>query len=656
MAEINRLQILVYGEELEYKSAEDLGLSFQRIADDEVDLSRKYGEFSYTFDIPITKTNSRIFQQANANGRKNIFNPNRDLPCQVYNNSQLLLDGIISLQGVTSTDFSCIFYSKLKEFADLIEEKSLKDLQFPVINWQYETSIIAHINADYKDATETYWQFPLTYYGSWFTPYDTYKNKQDFRGINLDIEAYTYQRFYYLLNTPAGNTPAHRYHHEFPPAFYISSLVNQIFEDAGWSLGGQFFNQPDVLKQVLLYAGDDDNWDRAVAASAEWYDETGGIISTKNMTTPLFPAKLLPDMLQSDFLNGIMNMYNLYPVVDVVNKSIKLETYTTLFGDVFQPYDITKKVKKETAKFVYMENNNPSIYFAEAENFRVMGDNAASTGVTTQTTNIYWRTVKDSNIDALFNHRGTTSEIELPFSPPTVKKTYVWNDYNIAGTSMSAGSHVIIHPIMSSETPRDTEKWAKNSGQTYVFNDEGRLKFNGSPTIHYYYGKSNATTIDKTGKGAASNYYYLNFYGTSGTTLTRLPITFCSPMQIQTYRDLINAQQASPADIDDLDNLTCTYLKATYNCIGSGVTTNYSLTFSESDYHNTLWTVFHKPKYDRFMYSEVLEAEMRMNEYDWQEMQLERPIKYNGEVYHIVEITGYNPIKNIASIRLIKTL
>ena len=654
MAEINRLQILVYGEELQYKSAQDLGLSFQRIADDEVDLSKRYGEFSYTFDIPITKVNSRIFQEANATARKNIFQPNQDLPCQVYNNNQLLLDGVISLQGVTKTDFNCVFYSKLKEFSDLIEDKTLKDLQFPVIEWSYESSIIDHINADYQDATQTYWQFPLTYYGSWFTPYVTYKTKQDFRGINFDIEAYTYQRFYYLLNTPVSNTPAHRYHHEMPPAFYITSLVNQIFEDAGWSLGGQFFNQPDVLKQVLLYAGDDDAWDRAVAASAAWYDEAGGILSTSGLTTPLFPAKMLPEMSQLDFLNGIMNMYNLYPVVDVVNKSIKLETYTTLFGDVYNPYDVTSKIKKETAKFVYMENNDPSIYFAEAENFRVMGDNAASSGMTDQTTNIYWRTIKDSNIDAFFNHRGTTSDIELPFSPPTIKKTYLWNDYNISGSLQNAGAHVIIHPLMSSETPRDTKKWAGNTGQTYVFNNEGWLKFGGQPTIHYYYGKSNATTIDKVGKGAASNYYYINMY--TGTTLNRLPITFCSPMQIQTYRDNINAQAADPEDINSLDTITTTYLRGAYNCIGSGMTTSYSLTMSESDYHNTLWSVFHKPKYDRFMYSEVLEAEMRMNEYDWQEMQLERPIKYNGEIYHIVEITGYNPIKNEANIRLIKTL
>ncbi len=87
----------------------------------------------------------------------------------------------------------------------------------------------------------------------------------------------------------------------------------------------------------------------------------------------------------------------------------------------------------------------------------------------------------------------------------------------------------------------------------------------------------------------------------------------------------------------------------------NNVTTDYSLVFDSQGYfHNTLWDVFHKPKYDRYKYSEILEAEMVMNEYDWQEMQLSRAIQYNNEIYHIVSIENYNPIINNASVKLIK--
>jgi hypothetical protein len=656
MSTTNRLQIIVYGQELDYTSAEALGLSFMRIADDEVDSTRKYGEFSYTFELPKTKNNGRIFLNITPTGSKNYFNRNRDLPCQVFNNNALLLDGVISLQEVTQTTYNCIFYSKLKEFSDIIADKSLQDLQFPTIQWDYEKTIIQHMNAGYMTSDDTYWQFPLIYYGTYFTPYDTYKTKQDFRGINFDIEAYTYQQFYYCMNTVQGNTDNHFYHHQMPPAFYIVSIIKQIFKDAGWTLGGQFFNQLNTKRQVMCFAGEDDCWDRAIAASAIEYDEMGGIMSTEGLSTPLMPAKLLPDMPQSDWLNGIMNMYCLYPIVNVGEKSIKLSPYSEIFGDTFNPYDITKKIKKETAVFSYSENNSPTIRFAEAANFRTMGDNTTTTGTTNAGTLMYWKTVQDTNIDDFFNYNGMgTSEIELPFSPPTVKKTLLWNDENISGTSMSAGAHTIIHPLMSEQTPRDTKKFCGNTGQTYSFNNEGYLKFNASPTIHYWYGKSNTTTVDKVGKGKASSYYYINMF--TGATQNRLPIGFCSPFQIQSYRTEIDNYSSAPEDMFGLKTIATTYLRGIYNMVGSAIETDYSLVFDSQGYfHKTLWDVFHKPKYDRYKNSEVLSADMVMTEYDWQEMQLNRPIEVNSEIYHIISIENYNPITRTASLRLIKTL
>jgi hypothetical protein len=47
---------------------------------------------------------------------------------------------------------------------------------------------------------------------------------------------------------------------------------------------------------------------------------------------------------------------------------------------------------------------------------------------------------------------------------------------------------------------------------------------------------------------------------------------------------------------------------------------------------------------------------MRMNTQDWQEMQIERPILYNSEIYNIVSIEGYDPILKTCTIKLIKKL
>lgn len=666
MSDVSRLKIIVYGDELEYKSAEDLGLTFTRIADSEADLSNKFGEFSYSFELPITKKNTKIFRYANATGSKNIFIPNRDLPCQVYLNNSLLLDGVISLQEVTTSSFNCVLYSKLKEFSDLIENKTLQDLKFPVITWDYEASIINHWNANYMSSDETYWQFPLTYYGTNYASYATYSGNTDYKSVGFHNEDYPHQQYYYIINNFTGNEENRFYHHQFPPAFYVVSLMNQIFTDAGWSTGGQIFNDENFKKVVLLYAGDSDIWDRAISASQTAYDDAGGILSTSGLTTPLYPAKLAPDMEQSEFLNGIMRMWGLYPLVDVQNKSIKFVTYRELQGDSFNPYDITLKVFKDSVKFVFMENNNPSIRFDDAENFRVMGDNAISTGNTYISTDMKWKAVNSTNIDGFFNRQGTTDEIDIPFSPPTVKKTFLQNDKNINGSDTGADYHIIYQHIMTKQTPYDSEGKKFNKGEdalhSYAFNNEGFLKFNGSPVVTYYLGKSESDIVNKGGKGIQSSYMYINMY--TGTTLYRMPLTFCSPFELSTYRDELDTYAAAPEALDSRKTISSTYLRTLWNMMGDtsaasydGVTTDYSLVFDDSGYfHNTLWTVFHKPKYDRFQKSEVLECTMRMSPYDWSQMQLNRPILYKKEVFHIVEISSYNPIAQTAELRLIKIL
>lgn len=662
MAYVNRLRIIVNGQNLDYTSAEDLGLSFQRIADDEVDMSKRYGEFSYSFDVPKTKNNNVIFNNINSVGSKNIFKKNRDLPCVVFNNDELLLSGVISLESVNDGTYSCVLYSNLKEFSDFIADKTLQQLQFPVITWDYETSIVAHINNDYQTSDDTYWQFPLTYYTTYFTPYNTFKNKVDYKSVTFDIKAYAHQQYFYLMNNVTSNTPNRFYHHQFPPAFYVVSLLDQIFKDAGWTYSGQFFNQESTKRLVMLYSGDNDLYDRAISASASDYDDVGGIISTSGLTTPLYPAKLCVDMLQSEFLNGIMNMFCLYPIVDTQNKSIKFSTFSELFGDTFNPYNITDKVFKDTVKFSYNTNNDPSIYFTDSENFRVNGDNATSSGTTNNASTMVWKTVNNNNLDSFFNHRGGTSDIELPFAAPTVKKTLVWNNNNISGTVTNSDTHTIFQPLMSSNTPYKAQEFAGNTGDTYVFNDEGTISFDGAPTIHFYHGKSNTDIINRSGKGAASLYYYTNIY-TNGVQ-NRVPICFCSPFMVSTYRDAIDAHSAAVDSMDSVKTIASTYLRSIWNNLGTintedytGFQAPYSLVFDSSSYlHDTLWTKFHQPKYERYQKSEVLEADMRMTTFDWNQMQLNRPILYNNEIYHIIEISGFNPITQTASLRLLKTL
>lgn len=631
MAVTNRIRIIVYNQELDYKSVEDLGIKFNRVVDDltEGGLSKRFGDFSYNFDLPKTKNNSLIFKNPDAHGRKNIFKPNRDLPCQVFNNDRLLLDGVISLESIGADSYTCTFYSKLKEFVDELSDKTLRDLVFDEVSFNYESTIIDHINADHANSDEALYQFPLVFYSTPFCQYSIYNGENDFEG-NPIIADQVYQNYYYAFNSVTSSKFNRWYHHQLPPAFYIVRICEQIFSDAGWTLGGQFWNTPDIKKIVMLYAGEQDI-----------YDQATGVVSGSG-AVDLQPAKLLPKMKQIDFIKGLINMFNLYFNIDVQNKIIKFETWTTFFGSAFNPYDITAKVFKETVNLSYQENNDPTISFKPAQNRQVMGDNMVTTGYTTQPDSMTWIKTSDTNFNRFFNREGTTDNISLPFAEPVVKRCYLWNDYSVTGVGTDAGQTQVFLPMVSKQTPEDnnSKPFNKDDTHTYVYNTEDTIKFDGKPMLCFYLGQ--ATDI----------YQYINIY--TGGTINRVSIGVTSPFQVQDYRDDIESYLDAPDATDSRKTVSATYLETGYNMLSTN-STAFSLCFDDNGYfHDTLWTRFHAPKYDRYANNETLTAKMTMNDYDWQEMQINRPIKYNNEVYHIVEIKGYDPIKRSATITLIK--
>ena len=149
MAGVTNIKIIVEDRwELDYESPESLGIKFNRTTEDFADLSKRFGEFSYTFSIPQTKTNSEAFEWAGEKGRKGVF-VGTQKSCRVYNNNKLLLDGVIELRSIKVGVYNCAFFSKFTQLLDVIEDKNLKDITDEEIgvwnDFTYETDIISNL-------------------------------------------------------------------------------------------------------------------------------------------------------------------------------------------------------------------------------------------------------------------------------------------------------------------------------------------------------------------------------------------------------------------------------------------------------------------------------------------------------------------------------
>lgn len=680
MSYIPNIKIITELGQLFYKSAEDLNLNFTRVVEDMAEIDNRFGDFSYEFELPITKENSKIFGSPETIGSKRYFIINKNISCQVYDNNQLLLDGLINLEGLTKDTYRCKFFSKFKELVDALnsendlgEKKTLRDLQFPLVDWDYEDSIINHINADYKNSDETFYQYPLSFYSTFYCQSSYFTGYTDYQSNSFRSD-WPRQNFYYLLNS-IGSEDNRIYFHQVPPAIYLVSIIDQILEDAGWTLGGQFFNDDNLKKIVLLYSGEDDPYDLAISGVTE---------ASGSYPLKLQMAKFLPDMSQSEFLKGIMNMFNLYFRIDVNNKIIEFENYDTYFRyiDDIDAYDITSKVDLSAPHgFKYFENNNPSVMFTKAENRLLFGDNRIMSGATDNATSTIWINSTNKAYNQVFNRIGYVEQsnqrqnvfgsiverIEIPFAEPNIKRQFIWNDYDINGVDQSGEVHNIYLPILSVQTIADNDgmKFNKADNETYLMNNESTIKFRGSGALMYYYGKSTTDEENKSGKGTLANYMYYNMYSDTGSTLTRISIPVVSPFQLLDSNTEIRnwLTGVTISNVDDRRTAVASYLQALQQLMisSTGYTTDqltdYSLVFDDAGYfHETLWTRFHQYKWTRYQESEVFEGEMIMNAYDWYQMQINKPLKYRGELYSLLSVDSYNPITQRAQIKMIKKL
>ena len=148
--------ILDTGEQLDYTSPEDLGIKLNRIVDDTNDITKRWGEYSYTVSFPKTRNNAKVFEFPDTKGRTKIF-VGKQWNAKVINNNQTIADGIFELNEYTSTAYKGVIYSQFTQLLDSLGTKKLSDMTAlpSALTWNYEKTIVQHILADYKNSDET---------------------------------------------------------------------------------------------------------------------------------------------------------------------------------------------------------------------------------------------------------------------------------------------------------------------------------------------------------------------------------------------------------------------------------------------------------------------------------------------------------------------
>lgn len=205
----------------------DLGVRINNILNDPTKLIPSLGEYSFTFKLPVTKTNAHIFNNAHIAEKKNKFNNIYD--AQLYANDILLFNGNLTIQSSTNKEYNCNLYkNKTNQLEAIFNDEKLNEF-----NWLVPFNGIDTINTINADNTSDYY-FPLVCY----QPFD---------------KVSTGEKFNYKLYTPK-DTIDHTnrwYYTSFLPSFNLSGLLKHLFKDKGYNLSGDIITD-NILKEIYL--------------------------------------------------------------------------------------------------------------------------------------------------------------------------------------------------------------------------------------------------------------------------------------------------------------------------------------------------------------------------------------------------------------------
>lgn len=672
--------VLDIGRELDYRS-DGIPIRLNRITDDFQNPDKRYGEYSYSFSLPRTKNNDFIFEFPDVRGRTRIFQ-GKQFEAKLYSDSELLMSGIVELAEIDAEEYGCIFYSRYSQLLDSIKSKKLVDMQaLPIIDFDYENTIIAHINQDYKDADEIDYQFPFIFYQ---TPFIS--------GFTATTAPENYMGYVYnFVETTLpyeGINPVT--FHRFPPAIYLKSIIKGMLADAGWTLGGSFFERSDIKKIIIPFVGD-----------AETYS---GAVVTDNNGSRLDLNKMLPDVSQLEFFKSIINAFNLYFIIDNENRIIRFETYNLLFADNSNPVDITGKVDRSTMKRLKAEPIPKLLFGVDEDNNSLVAGYGRSFSYPVSPTSedylnpSYWlnpnrdvrkivgggeihSTYTKDAFEKLWNKTTGEKEVKVMFSPCNYYPYTLINEKTVdnnPNTSDYVDLYTVGIPIISPQTPNNSNETRfhdpGNPEVTFV-TANAEIEYKGGIKMLYYYGKA-AYNLPV---GSQSYFQFCWIAVATGIqngeiTFERVVLPIASPYKLMSnaekdllidrvetwntsdysnWQEVYNRQNELGAEAH---GLFLTYYSLADTSLDSHETTEFSLTFGANPRHfaDTLYSYFYQKKFETLANGHQYRGTIHINEYDWSKLQIYTPILYDGELYQLVSLKNFDPVKETAEITILK--
>lgn len=213
----------------------DVDIKFNREFVDLNQIDSRKGDYSYSIKIPKNDVNNRIFQSANVINTIDKFVRNEEYEGMVVKEGDSTITGFIKLLKISDTFYELALISNNVAWAKLIQGKNLNELT----------------NGD-----GTPWELPFVgnYADARQYSFQWYQDNFDYKSYDVTFPLIPRGIFFHSANTNPNNFFTDSLSIlDIPPAVYHLKVVKKIFENIGWTVDGDLFNDPEHQKLIMPF-------------------------------------------------------------------------------------------------------------------------------------------------------------------------------------------------------------------------------------------------------------------------------------------------------------------------------------------------------------------------------------------------------------------
>lgn len=216
------IELWVNGKMVELEDQDSLGIRLNAVLFNPTKVTTTKSEYSFSFDVPSTPNNDKIFNYANNLSRLNKFHGR--YTAKVVADGDEIFNGsmIIEKYDASKKMYSCNLVNvKTNTLEDIFKDKKLTDYK-----WMIDYSGATTINAVNNDMSSKYY-FPFLSYGVFQKDY-----------VSSDQVGNTYTSKFLI------DKYCKFYHSSFFPSINVSEEIRQLFEKEGYTVNGSLFTDP----------------------------------------------------------------------------------------------------------------------------------------------------------------------------------------------------------------------------------------------------------------------------------------------------------------------------------------------------------------------------------------------------------------------------